>query len=321
MPAASTFLPRDPRPEDDAEWTDARSPVSEPESDRAEPTVTATCDIDRATGEGASGLLALSAMSAARSDGKPLSVPADSSSRFDTGDAAPTLKATPSRRIPLRLRNVYVGALPLSFTDADLTALLSEFGKVKSCRMFNTGARVAEIGRAYGFALFEDSTSAERAVAALDGKPLGNARIQCQLSRNGVVKKPKGAPKPQAWQPTPPRPDPLLESASASLQAFPSAVYVPSPSSLAHSAGSDPMRLDPSSNHSTSSMFAPPHSLHSTPQIPPFSMSFTHFQALAVSFPSGMPGQPPAAASSCLNVAPPAVPVATPTGIVWMRPV
>eukprot|EP00672_Neobodo_designis_P022603 CAMPEP_0174827772 /NCGR_PEP_ID=MMETSP1114-20130205/920_1 /TAXON_ID=312471 /ORGANISM="Neobodo designis, Strain CCAP 1951/1" /LENGTH=348 /DNA_ID=CAMNT_0016061449 /DNA_START=743 /DNA_END=1785 /DNA_ORIENTATION=+ len=111
------------------------------------------------------------------------------------GDGADANALSTSQRkspnAPIRSRNVYVAALPLSFTETDLTALLSEFGKVKSCRMFNTGARVAEIGRAYGFALFEDSTSAERAVAALDGKPLGNARIQCQLSRNGVVKKPK----------------------------------------------------------------------------------------------------------------------------------
>jgi hypothetical protein len=96
-----------------------------------------------------------------------------------------------SPNVPLRSRNVYVAALPINFSEADLTALLSEFGKVKSCRMFNSGARVNDIGRAYGFALFEEPGSAERAVAALDGKPLGNARIQCQLSRNGVVKKPK----------------------------------------------------------------------------------------------------------------------------------
>jgi len=114
------------------------------------------------------------------------------------GDGADANALSTSQRkspnAPIRSRNVYVAALPLSFTETDLTALLSEFGKVKSCRMFNTGARVAEIGRAYGFGLFEESGAAERAVAGLDGKPLGNGRLQCQLSRNGVVKKPKTSP-------------------------------------------------------------------------------------------------------------------------------
>ena len=107
---------------------------------------------------------------------------------------APVVKvgtaAAAASALAVKIRNVYVAALPMDFTDADLSELLSQFGKLKSCRMFNEAGRVAEIGRAYGFALFEDAAAAEAAVAALDGKPFRNARLQCRLSRNGVVKRP-----------------------------------------------------------------------------------------------------------------------------------
>lgn len=88
-------------------------------------------------------------------------------------------------------RNVYIAALPLTFTVRDLRALLEPFGEVRSLRMFNSGERVAEIGRAYGFALFEDDACAEAAVAALNGARHGDARLQCMLSRNAVVKRPR----------------------------------------------------------------------------------------------------------------------------------
>jgi hypothetical protein len=106
-------------------------------------------------------------------------------------DASDGVGKKSSGNAPVKTRNVYVAALPLDFTEQDLANLLKPYGNVKSCRMFSETDRVAEIGRAYGFALFEGAGSAEAAVEHLDGTPLGQSRIQVRLSRNGVVKKPK----------------------------------------------------------------------------------------------------------------------------------
>jgi RNA recognition motif-containing protein len=116
---------------------------------------------------------------------------ADPLSTSQPGNASLVPRKGPSGNAPVKIRNVYVAALPLNFSEADLINLLSPFGAVKSCRMFSETDRVAEIGRAYGFALFEHAGSAEAAVAKLDGTGLGLSRIQVRLSRNGVVKKPK----------------------------------------------------------------------------------------------------------------------------------
>jgi len=226
------------------------------------------------------------------------------------GDGADANALSTSQRkspnAPIRSRNVYVAALPLSFTETDLTALLSEFGKVKSCRMFNTGARVAEIGRAYGFGLFEESGAAERAVAGLDGKPLGNGRLQCQLSRNGVVKKPKDAARAGRG------PSATPEKSSTSPQTVPP----PAPdagastASLPFTAASEMAPMAPPMMP-TFPGFLPGGYPHTGAPLAPAAFGFP--------MPFGAP-TPPVALTPPQPSASPAVPVMTPNGIVWMRP-
>jgi len=230
------------------------------------------------------------------------------------GDGADANALSTSQRkspnAPIRSRNVYVAALPLSFTETDLTALLSEFGKVKSCRMFNTGARVAEIGRAYGFGLFEESGAAERAVAGLDGKPLGNGRLQCQLSRNGVVKKPKKEP---------PANDNGAKEKEAVTEQAPAQVVSPAAHDHACGAagGTTPPTAPASYLPSTIPMGVAP-GMHPAA----FAMAWSQYGAPPPSIPGAWNyGMLPTTAAPYPTFQPAATPVMTPSGIVWMRPV
>ena len=63
---------------------------------------------------------------------------------------------------------LYVGNLPYSTTEEELSALFAEFGEVNSIRIIND----RETGRSKGFAFVElaDKAQAEAAIAALNGK-------------------------------------------------------------------------------------------------------------------------------------------------------
>jgi len=195
---------------------------------------------------------------------------------------------------PIKTRNVYVGALPVTFTERDLASMLNEFGKLKSCRMFNTGTRVAEIGRAYGFALFEDATSAERAVEALNGKPLGTARIQCRLSRNGVLKKPKKQFREAATlkTPSPPAQGPLATHPPAAPSFLSSGVPSQPPQSAAPFGSAAPYPIPVCA-------VVPPFAANAIPQAPfgfPFHAAAPFgaapFPPLPVAGPAGFVPQP-----------------------------
>jgi len=217
----------------------------------------------------------------------PLPPDANSMSPLDTSQ-----RRTPNA--PIKTRNVYVGALPVTFTERDLASMLNEFGKLKSCRMFNTGTRVAEIGRAYGFALFEDATSAERAVEALNGKPLGTARIQCRLSRNGVLKKPKKQFREAATlkTPSPPAQGPLATHPPAAPSFLSSGVPSQPPQSAAPFGSAAPYPIPVCA-------VVPPFAANAIPQAPfgfPFHAAAPFgaapFPPLPVAGPAGFVPQP-----------------------------
>lgn len=82
-----------------------------------------------------------------------------------------------------QVRNVYVASLPAAFTDAELMALFSPFGKIVSCKMFNNDDRPSSQGRAYGFVMFEQPEGADRAIEGLMGAVVGSQRIQVRRAK------------------------------------------------------------------------------------------------------------------------------------------
>lgn len=84
------------------------------------------------------------------------------------------------------MKKIFVGNLPGDSTEASVTALLSEYGTVRSIRL------PADIftGRCRGFALIEmEGHEARAAVAALDGKTLDDKILRVRFDAD---KKKKG---------------------------------------------------------------------------------------------------------------------------------
>lgn len=79
------------------------------------------------------------------------------------------------------MKNLYVGNLPHSTTEADLRSAFAVYGQVDSVNIITD----RDTGRARGFAFVEmgDSGSAEKAVAALNGSDLGGRTIQVNEAR------------------------------------------------------------------------------------------------------------------------------------------
>ena len=73
-------------------------------------------------------------------------------------------------------RKLYVGNLPYSTTEDQLTELFSRAGKVDNVRVMRDMAT----GRARGFAFVEmgDSSSADSAIKGLDGREVGGRALR-----------------------------------------------------------------------------------------------------------------------------------------------
>jgi RNA recognition motif-containing protein len=73
------------------------------------------------------------------------------------------------------MKNLYVGNLPHSATDADLRNLFAAHGSVENVNIITD----RETGRARGFAFVEmtDAGEAEKAIAALNGAELGGRTL------------------------------------------------------------------------------------------------------------------------------------------------
>jgi len=96
-------------------------------------------------------------------------------------------------------RNVYVASLPNSFTDDNLRELFTPFGPIVSCKMFNNDGRPGSHGRAYGFVMFAEEASVQRAIDALVGAVVGSQRIQVRRAKQNV----RGPSQPGSTNPTP----------------------------------------------------------------------------------------------------------------------
>ncbi|KAG5485993.1 hypothetical protein LSCM4_06699 [Leishmania orientalis] len=73
-------------------------------------------------------------------------------------------------------RNVYVASLPLSFDDQHLQDLFSPYGRIVSARIMR--AKKSHASKGYGFVMFREVSSAEKAIEGLHGRVVGGSRIQ-----------------------------------------------------------------------------------------------------------------------------------------------
>jgi len=73
------------------------------------------------------------------------------------------------------LKKIYVGNLPFTATDADLSQLFAKHGEVSSASVVTD----RESGRSRGFGFVEmDAANASAAIAALDGCDLGGRSLR-----------------------------------------------------------------------------------------------------------------------------------------------
>ncbi len=74
------------------------------------------------------------------------------------------------------MKNLFVGNLSFQTTESELTALFKGFGQVTRVHV----AMDRETGRARGFAFVEmpNDEEAAKAIAGLDGKEFGGARLR-----------------------------------------------------------------------------------------------------------------------------------------------
>lgn len=80
-------------------------------------------------------------------------------------------------------RNVYVASLPSTFSDDDLRGLFTPYGPIQSCKMFNNDGKASSQGRAYGFVMYAEEASVQRAIDALVGAVVGTQRIQVRRAK------------------------------------------------------------------------------------------------------------------------------------------
>lgn len=78
------------------------------------------------------------------------------------------------------MKTLYVGNLPWSTTDEELSRAFSQFVQVKSCRIITD----RETGRSRGFGFVEvDDADAQKAIDALSGTMLGGRQIVVNEAR------------------------------------------------------------------------------------------------------------------------------------------
>ena len=76
---------------------------------------------------------------------------------------------------------LYVGNLPFSMTENDLTDLFAQAGNVARVQMIND--RVTGRPRGFGFVEMVNDAEAAAAIAALDGKDMGGRNIKVNEAR------------------------------------------------------------------------------------------------------------------------------------------
>lgn len=76
---------------------------------------------------------------------------------------------------------LFVGGLPFSTTDDELTEAFSQFGTVASANIIND--RETGRSRGFGFVEFESNDEGKAAIDGLDGKDFGGRTIHVSQAR------------------------------------------------------------------------------------------------------------------------------------------
>jgi|TARA_B100001248_G_C27329166_1_gene430553 RNA recognition motif-containing protein len=77
--------------------------------------------------------------------------------------------------------NIYVGNLPFSVRDNELSELFSEYGEVKSANVIMD--RSSGLSKGYGFVEMDDKNSAEEAIQYLNGKEVKGRELRVNEAR------------------------------------------------------------------------------------------------------------------------------------------
>ena len=78
-------------------------------------------------------------------------------------------------------KNIYVGNLPFSTTDDDLTALFAPYGSVSSARVIKD--RITERSRGFGFVEMDNDDEADKAIAEVNGKEIDGRPLKASAAR------------------------------------------------------------------------------------------------------------------------------------------
>lgn len=76
---------------------------------------------------------------------------------------------------------IYVGGLPFSTTEQELTDLFSQYGAVESVRVITD--KFTGQSRGFGFVEMKNPEEAQKAIAALNGTQLGSRTITVNEAR------------------------------------------------------------------------------------------------------------------------------------------
>ena len=77
--------------------------------------------------------------------------------------------------------NIYVGNLPYSIRDDELSNLFSEFGSVKSANVIMD--RASGKSKGFGFVEMDDNEEAEKAIQSLNGKDISGRELRVNEAR------------------------------------------------------------------------------------------------------------------------------------------
>jgi len=79
--------------------------------------------------------------------------------------------------------NVFVFHLPNNFTDIDLHTTFSSFGPIKSVKVFRD--KLTGEHKGFGFVSYESPSSAQMAIAVMNGHQIGSKRLKVELKKSG----------------------------------------------------------------------------------------------------------------------------------------
>ncbi len=84
--------------------------------------------------------------------------------------------------------NIYVGNLPYSVRDADLSELFSQFGDVKSAKVIME--RETDRSKGFGFVEMETEDGAQQAIASLNEQDFKGRNLRVNEARPRPERKP-----------------------------------------------------------------------------------------------------------------------------------